>query len=122
DGAAAALITRDAPNLAPKYTSTPKLLNFKTRCDYQTLDEMSFTLTDQGFRMYLSSYVPQILASNIEAFVDDLLRECHLQREDVYAWAIHPVSKKIVDFVQEQLCLPPKNVISSHAILVNYGN
>ncbi len=122
DGAAATLITREASSLSTESQSTPKLLNFKTRCDYNTLDEMSFTLTDHGFRMYLSSYVPQILASNIEAFVDDLLQECHIRREDVYAWAIHPGSKKIVDFVQEQLSLPVDSVSSSHAVLENYGN
>lgn len=122
DGAAAALITRHKSTLLVESEPAPKLLSFKTQCDYNTLDEMSFTLTDQGFRMYLSSYVPQILASNIEAFVDDLLGECYLQRDEVSVWAIHPGSKKIVDFVQEQLRLPPESVRSSHEILENYGN
>jgi predicted naringenin-chalcone synthase len=133
DGAAAALISRDTPPAAslPEITSAspavsetpqPRLLNFKTRCDYNTLDEMSFTVTDKGFRMFLSSYVPDILASNVEAFVDELLGECHLTRADIHAWGIHPGSQKIVQFIQEQLGLASECVSSSLNTLRDYGN
>ena len=121
DGAAAALVTYDKPLLAHD-SPRPRLLNFKTLCTYDTLDEMSFNLTDSGFRMYLSSYVPELLASNIEAFVDDLLGECHIPREEIHSWAIHPGSQKIVEFVQQQLNIQPEKVASSYAILRDYGN
>ncbi len=130
DGAGAALIARD-PSPVTTITDTveassapavPKLLNFKTRCDYNTLDEMSFTVTDKGFRMFLSSYVPDILASNVEAFIDELLGECHLTRADIAAWGIHPGSQKIVQFIQKQLELTPECVVSSLDTLRDYGN
>jgi predicted naringenin-chalcone synthase len=119
DGASAALVTYDKPRFNE---TAPRLLNFKTQCAYDTLDAMSFNLTDSGFRMYLSSYVPELLASNVEAFVDDLLGDCHIQREEIHSWAIHPGSQKIVEFVQQQLDIQPEKVASSYAILRDYGN
>lgn len=121
DGAAAALVTRDDV-LDTAASPLPRIVNFKTQCDYNTLDDMSFTLTDQGFRMYLSSYVPQILASNVETFIADLISPCDLAIDDITTWAIHPGSRKIVDFVRDQLGLSPESVASSHEILRDYGN
>lgn len=119
DGAAAALVTTEQASTA---TPMPTLLAFKTHCDYNTLDEMAFMLTDTGFLMHLSTYVPNILASHVEEFVDSLLAKHHLKRDDIFAWAIHPGSSKIVDFVQRELDIPSEKVQSSHDILESYGN
>lgn len=116
DGAAMALVTSDAA------AGGPRVVAQATRCDYQTLEHMSFTLTDHGFRMYLSSYVPELLAASIEPFVDSLLAEQGLARADVRFWGIHPGSTKIVDYVQERLDLSDEQVQHSHAVLSAYGN
>jgi predicted naringenin-chalcone synthase len=100
----------------------PRIVGMLTHCDYTTLDHMSFTLTDHGFRMYLSSYVPDLLAASIAPFVDKLLRNNGLTRGDVRFWGIHPGSTKIVDYVQAQLGLTDEQVGCSHHILYNYGN
>ena len=70
DGAAMMLVGSE-----PTRTGSPKLVDAETYCDYQTLDQMSFTVTDQGFRMYLSSYVPDVLAANVRPFIERLLAE-----------------------------------------------
>lgn len=101
---------------------TPKLVDSETYCDYQTLDHMSFTVTDQGFRMYLSSYVPDVLAANVRAFVERLLSRHGLQCGDVKFWAIHPGSRKIVEYIQQQLALSPEQVCYSLETLREYGN
>lgn len=121
DGAAAAIVSREMPT-PEQAASMPRLLNFKTQCDYQTLDEMSFTVSDTGFRMYLSSYVPDVLAANVEAFVDDLLADCHLTRDEVAHWGIHPGSTKIVDYVADSLELAYEQVECAHEVLHDYGN
>lgn len=120
DGAAAAIVSMDSPPTSEK--TMPRLMNFKTQCDYQTLDEMSFTVSDTGFRMYLSSYVPDVLAANVEAFVDDLLAECHLTRDQITHWGIHPGSTKIVDYVADSLELAHDQVDAAHQVLHDYGN
>jgi alkylresorcinol/alkylpyrone synthase len=117
DGAAMILIGMDQAK-----TGAPRLIDAETYCDYQTLDHMSFTVTDQGFRMYLSSYVPDVLAANACAFVEHLLSRHNLRSEDVKFWAIHPGSKKIVEHIQTQLDLTDEQVSYSLDTLHDYGN
>ena len=102
--------------------SGPTLVDTETFCDYQTLDHMSFTLTDEGMRMYLSSYVPDVLAANTLDFVNRLLGRNHLQTEDVKFWAIHPGSKRIIEYIQEKLDLSDEQVGYSLDTLRDYGN
>jgi predicted naringenin-chalcone synthase len=117
DGAAAALLSTDGQG-----TSWPAIIDAETHCDYNTLDHMTFTLTDHGFRMSLSSYVPDVLAAQVEVFINGLLQRNGLTRGDVAHWGIHPGSTKIVDHVQERLGLNDRQVESAHAVLHEYGN
>lgn len=100
----------------------PIILDTETYCDYQTLDQMSFILTDNGFRMYLSSYVPDILAANVSEFIERLLQRNQLETKDVKFWSIHPGSKRIVLYIQEKLGLSSEQVCFSLEILHDYGN
>jgi predicted naringenin-chalcone synthase len=117
DGAAMMLISGDNST-----SSGPTLIDHEAYCDYQTLDDMSFTVTDEGFYMYLSSYVPDVLKANIESFISRLLARNNLCREDVKFWAIHPGSKKIVQHIQQQLELTDAQVQNSLEVLQNNGN
>ncbi len=101
---------------------SPRYVGGATQSDYQTLEHMSFHLTDHGFRMYLSSYVPDLLAAEITSFVDGMLGQCGLRRDDVQHWGIHPGSTKIVEYVQEQLGLRDDVVDISHEVLHDQGN
>jgi predicted naringenin-chalcone synthase len=118
DGAAMALVGDETL----RTHGGPKLIHAATHCDYTTLEHMSFSVTDHGFRMYLSSYVPDLLAAQIEDFVDRLLHDCGLTRDDVRFWGIHPGSTKVVDYVQSRLGLADAQVEFSHSVLYDYGN
>jgi predicted naringenin-chalcone synthase len=120
DGAAMALVADEKREMSSSYK--PRLLRSVTFSDYTTLDHMTFDLTDQGFRMYLSGYVPDLLAAQIEPFVSGLLASHDLKSEDVRFWGIHPGSSKIVDYVQDRLKLADEQVEFSHQILYEYGN
>ena len=119
DGAAAALI-QEAPS-SPNGTG-PRLLDSATFCDYSTSEHMAFHVTDYGFRMRLSAYVPEILAANIEDFVDGLLGRNDLRRGDVSFWGIHPGGSKILDSIQARLGLTEVQMDYSRAVLRRYGN
>jgi predicted naringenin-chalcone synthase len=119
DGASAALVSS---TLVPQATSAPHIIDSATYCDYQTFDDMAFHVTDQGFHMRLSAYVPDLLASNISKFVDKTLAQNNLHREDIKHWGIHPGGSKILDFVQAQLGLSNKQMEASRAVLSDYGN
>jgi predicted naringenin-chalcone synthase len=122
DGAAVAIIADHSPKLGHLNTCAPQIIATKTYCDYSTLDHMSFTVTDHGFRMYLSSYVPDLLTAQVDRFVDDLLASHHLRRSEIPFWGIHPGSTKIVDHIQARLGLNDAQVEPSHSVLYNYGN
>jgi alkylresorcinol/alkylpyrone synthase len=119
DGAALAIIGHEN---GAEVDTVPHILDSRTFCDYSTLEHMSFTVTDHGFRMYLSSYVPDLLAASVGGFVDGLLANNGLLRGDVAFWGIHPGSTKIIDYVQGQLGLTDAQVECSHTVLYNYGN
>lgn len=116
DGAAAVLVDGQADGPGPR------LVDSATYCDYQTFEHMAFHLTDHGFRMSLSSYVPRLLAANIEGFVDGLLAKNNLARADVRHWGVHPGSSKILDYVEERLSLAPGQLDPSRRVLFQYGN
>lgn len=117
DGAAAALIgSIEADRTAPR------IIDSATHCDYQSFDHMAFHVTDEGFHMRLSSYVPDLLAGHIEEFVDDLLARSGLRRDEVRLWGIHPGSSKILDYVQSRLGLSADQMAASRAVLRDYGN
>jgi predicted naringenin-chalcone synthase len=119
DGGACVLIDTNA---IPQSQPTPHILDTETYCDYQTLDQMSFTVTNEGFRMYLSSYVPDLLAANVSEFMQRLLARHQLQNSDIAHWAIHPGSKKIVEYIQHELELTAAQVKPSLDVLQDYGN
>ncbi len=124
DGAAAALIRngRETNGRLRDQKPRPRLVDSLTYCDYKTFDHMAFHLTDHGFRMRLSAYVPDVLAANVEAFVERLLKQNTLQREDVRFWAIHPGGSKILDYIQKQLALSDAQMVFSRSVLRDYGN
>ncbi len=108
--------------ISHSHSGLPMVVGSKTYCNYQTLDHMSFTITDHGFRMYLSSYVPDLLAAGIGDFVDSLLDEHGLKREDIQYWGIHPGSQKIVEYIRDQLKLSCEQTARSLNTLECYGN
>jgi len=100
----------------------PHLLDSATYCDYQTFDHMAFNLTNNGFRMRLSAYVPRLLSADIESFVDMLLAQNNLSRSEIRFWMVHPGSLKILDYVHERLGLPEQALDCSRAVLQQNGN
>ena len=100
----------------------PRLLDFETLCDYKTFEQMGFHLTDHGFQMRLGARVPDVLAANVNGFVQRLLQRNNLQQTEVDVWAIHPGSAKILDQMETQLALDPRALNPSRAVLHNFGN
>ena len=117
DGAAAAVVGGEANGGA-----WPRLVDSATYCDYTTFDHMAFHVTDHGFRMRLSSYVPELLAADVTPFVDSLLARNGLERSGVRFWGIHPGGPKIIDALQARLGLTDEHLAPSRAVLRRYGN
>lgn len=119
DGAAAVIIS-SRPEQKP--IPHPRLVDFSTHCDYQTLDQMAFHLTDHGFHMRLSAYVPKLFSTEIEHFVDAHLARNQLSRHEIQLWGVHPGSAKILDYTKERLNLDGHALGHSYAVLSTLGN
>jgi len=85
-------------------------------------DEMTWTITDFGFKMTLSRHVPDVLAEFVEPLVDRLLERNGLERGDVAGWAVHPGGPRVLDVIAARLGLSEGDLDSSRDVLVNHGN
>ena len=117
DGAAAAIIQA-------RSSKKKQLVLEQFNCDLlpQTSQEMTWHISDQGFDIVLSTYVPQIIKSGIAHFFDKLLTksEYTLSKDDFYA--IHPGGIKILQACEESLNITPEDNRFSYDVLRNYGN
>lgn len=121
DGAAAVVVSSH-PDDSQHAGLRPRILDSETCCDYQTFEDMSFRVTDEGFRMYMSSYVPNILAANIAALLEPLLTRHGLTPNGIQHWGIHPGGARILEHLQDSLDLDEAAMAPSYAVLRDYGN
>jgi predicted naringenin-chalcone synthase len=114
DAAVAVSVLPDAPGL--------EVLDVAARTDPATASYMTWDVTDLGFRMGLSSQVPDVLDRHVGGVVDELLAANGLRREDVAAWATHPGGPRILDVVADRLGLPRDAHDASRETLAEHGN
>ncbi len=84
--------------------------------------DMTWNLTDLGFKMTLSAYVPEIISQNIKPLLQRAIAKSSLQNLDIAYWAIHPGGKKIIQEIQKALELTADDVAVSKLILQENGN
>jgi predicted naringenin-chalcone synthase len=114
DAAAAAVLRPGGPGL--------EVLGVVARADLERRNDMTWDITDLGFRMGLSPRVPQVLARHVRPLVDELLAGHGLAVGDVAGWAIHPGGPKIVDVCADRLGLDAAAVDATRATLRDHGN
>jgi predicted naringenin-chalcone synthase len=83
---------------------------------------MTWSITDNGFRMTLDRQVPDVLARHVGPAVDELLARNGLGRGDVQAWAVHPGGPRILDVVADRLGLAESDLAGSRRVLAEHGN
>ena len=83
---------------------------------------MTWSITDNGFRMTLDRQVPDVLARHVGPAIDDLLTRNGLRRGDVRGWAVHPGGPRILDVVADRLGLAEGDLDASRQVLAEHGN
>jgi alkylresorcinol/alkylpyrone synthase len=117
DACSAIVVTpSDAPGQGLEVVAVETLTDAASRAD------MTWDITDHGFRMTLSPRVPAVVERHVPALVDGLLGHRGLGHEDVRHWAIHPGGPRIIDSVQQALKLHDGHVQHSRDTLSRYGN
>jgi predicted naringenin-chalcone synthase len=118
DGAAAVVGVsgNDAADHAWRVTSTGSCLA------PDSADAMTWTIGDHGFAMTLSKSVPRLIARNVRPWLATWLAESELAVEDVASWAVHPGGPRILEAVEEGLCLPRQALQVSRDVFTDCGN
>lgn len=99
-----------------------ELLDVAACTDAASADDMSWTVTDHGFRMRLSPAVPAVLDAQVTPLTETLLARNGLGITDVDHWAIHPGGPRIVTTVARRLGLDDHAVAVSRDVLRRHGN
>ncbi|HEX2143446.1 MAG TPA: type III polyketide synthase [Glycomyces sp.] len=116
--AASALVLRpdDSPSLGLR------VVDIAARTDTGRSEQMTWDVTDLGFRMGLSPEVPDALAEHVGPLVKDLLGRHGHDLTDVHGWAVHPGGPRILGAVEEGLALGPTALAASRKVLAEHGN
>ncbi|CAN5800770.1 type III polyketide synthase [soil metagenome] len=123
DGAAGALVSARPPT-SPTSGDRPvlELAGFHSELAPEGEKDMAWTIGDEGFRMKLSTYVPEIIEANLGPIVGQILGRAGLDADQVPWWAIHPGGRAIVDRVQTSMSLADGQVAAARGVLRDYGN
>lgn len=114
DAVVAAVVEPGRPGL--------ELVDFHAATDAASAEEMTWQVTDRGFRMGLSPRVPAILDAHVLPVTEQLLHRNGLALGDVDHWAVHPGGPRIISTVARRLGLSDADVAVSREVLRVHGN
>jgi len=114
DAAAAVVLRPGGPGL--------HVVDVAAHTDAATAGEMTWDVTDLGFRMGLSPRVPDVLARHVRPVVEELLAPHGLSVADVDGWAVHPGGRRILELVGAALSLGDDDLAASYDVLRDMGN
>ena len=83
---------------------------------------MSWRIGDHGFRMTLSSLVPDIIQTHLSGWLEEWLGGQGLKLDEVATWAVHPGGPRILTAVGGALGLAPEANAVSKQVLSEFGN
>ena len=99
-----------------------EVLDIAARTDPSTSAMMTWDVTDLGFKMGLSTKVPEVLDRHVEGLVDELLARHGFDRSEVAGWAVHPGGPRILEVVADRLGLEREQLEPSRRVLREHGN
>lgn len=119
DGGAGVIVSGQKPTREHPFYQIDR---FATSIIEHSEQDMAWTIGDTGFDMVLSTYVPEIIESNLRDSLKPLLESYQTEPGQIAHWAIHPGGRAILDKVEQNLGIRPEQLASSRAILSDYGN
>lgn len=118
DGGAGAIVSGKKPTSGSYFS----LDSFESSITEKGEDDMAWSIGDHGFNMKLSTYVPDILSSELLPFLGPILEKYGLSQTDIDLWGIHPGGRAILDKFASTLKLEKDALRASRSILSGYGN
>lgn len=117
DGSAAVVV-----GCQPQENENPlfEIVGERAYAIHDSLEDMTWDASDEGFDMTLSQRVPSLIGDHIESFVHELVgRDVNLLACE---WAIHPGGKLIVETVEQKMKLDKSMTTSTWNVLGQCGN
>lgn len=117
DGAAAVLVVPTS-----HHEQGNALEHFYSELALEGEEDMSWNMSENGFLMRLSSYVPRLIENHIDRLLQNALCRSKISRDKIGQWAIHPGGKKILRATEMALALDSDALRTSYDVLRDYGN
>jgi len=117
DGAACAVLQGGA-----KEARGPRVVATRSVFYPDTERIMGWDVLETGFKVVLSSKVPNLVRDHIRKNVEDFLGEHGLTRADVRHWVAHTGGPKVLQAIEAALELPEGGLTCSWASLKEVGN
>ncbi|MGK7391766.1 MAG: type III polyketide synthase, partial [Candidatus Cyclobacteriaceae bacterium M2_1C_046] len=115
DGAAAVVVSSQKPE-----KPALRINEFFSSILPEGEEDMAWKVTDFGFQMRLSQYVPDIIRNGIHKLSDSILDK--FKREEIKNFLVHPGGKKILQVIEEHFKLSKEDNHYAYHVLKNYGN
>lgn len=117
DGAAAVVIAGAEVDIGG-----PQILRSRSTFYPGSESAMGWDISENGFKIVLSSQVPNIVRAHLRADVDALLEDSALDRDHIGAWILHTGGPKVLEAMAEALELTRDDVAASWQCLREMGN
>lgn len=118
DGGAGAIVSGKKPTSGSYFS----LDGFESSITKKGKEDMAWSIGDNGFNMTLSTYVPDILGSELLPFLHPIFEKYDLSLSDIDLWGIHPGGRAILDKFESTLKLGEDALRASRSVLSGYGN
>jgi alkylresorcinol/alkylpyrone synthase len=118
DGAAAVVIggASSARQGAPRIVASSSVFYSDTE------DTSGWEIVDDGFKIILSTKIPELALQHVARDVDALLGSAGIERSQVTHWITHTGGPKVLDAIESALELPSDALKRSRRILARAGN
>lgn len=130
DGSAAVIVTGDdfagdggaGDGQAGTGANGPEILATRSIFYTETEDMMGWQISEKGFRILLSTEVPNLIRRNLGGNVDAFLADQGLKKSDLKSWVLHTGGPKILEASAEALELNNGQLDASWECLRKVGN
>lgn len=118
DGAAAVVIG----GAARSRPGTPTIVASSSVFYFDTEDMSGWEIVDDGFKIVLSTKIPEVALVHVASDVDALLGSAGIERSQVTHWIAHTGGPKVLNAIEAALDLAPDALQRSRKMLARTGN
>ncbi|HXO33993.1 MAG TPA: 3-oxoacyl-[acyl-carrier-protein] synthase III C-terminal domain-containing protein [Candidatus Acidoferrales bacterium] len=122
DGAAAVIVTGEDFESPQPENSGPRILATRSVFYPETEEMMGWSISEKGFRIILSTEVPNLIRQNLGRDVDAFLADNGHQRSDLKSFVLHTGGPKVLDASADALGLHNGELDASWDCLRKVGN